>query len=142
MPELSDLDTKLLNEREILALRNELLLAINAASVRLQTAEEAITDRAYDRSLSEGEQKERREIRHAIAALDKAAEEVAYISLRWLNESGEVQRLSRVLEHVTEDLEHDLARIQRIAAIVKNVADILGLINRAIGVLTRLAALA
>ncbi len=142
---LGAMDEQLANEnatvKEILAIRSRVRRMIADNAYVLEEQLEAIMDRGYDQPLNHAQLKQVEELNNALISLSHANKEISLITVRLLNESAEVQRMINTLTAVNKGLERSVAKVKRVADMLKSIGDVIGLIDRAIGVFGKLSGL-
>ncbi|MFM9845023.1 MAG: hypothetical protein ACKVOI_18835 [Dongiaceae bacterium] len=98
------------------------LLAMKNLEIQQQI--DAIDDIEWDRPLNATEAKQRKEKRMAQSAIAAAKIELGFVTLRALNETSEVQRLTNAFRSINRDLKKDLDRLNEIGKAAERTARI------------------
>jgi hypothetical protein len=109
-----------------------------ARQMALDAAYNEILDRGYDRDLTAAEQAQLRTLNDAIASLFAANRELALVTVRLLNEAPEIQRLTRTLGVINQDLETRLKEAQKAAKALGKAAGAVKIVAKVIAGLTKL----
>jgi hypothetical protein len=124
---------------DILKARDAATKGIYAQIAALRVRAEEIKDTGYDGGLKPAQVKELGEINAARSALAMAESELALITLRTLDQADEVQRLENVISAVNKDLDKRLRQTKSVAKVLKEVGKVLGIMEKVVQTLAKLA---
>ena len=97
---------------------------LSMKNLEIQREIDAIDDIEWDRPLNATEVKQRKEKRAAQTAVRAAQIELSFVTLRALNESTEVQRLTNAFRSINRDLKKDLDKLNEIGKAAERTAKI------------------
>ena len=97
---------------------------LSMKNLEIQREIDAIDDIEWDRPLNATELKQRKEKRAAQTAVRAAQIELSFVTLRALNESTEVQRLTNAFRSINRDLKKDLDKLNEIGKAAERTAKI------------------
>ena len=98
---------------------------LSAKNLEIQQQIDAIDDIEWDRPLNATEIKQRKDKRASQTALRAASIELSFVTLRALNESSEVIRLTNAFQSINRDLKKDLDRLNEIGQAAQRTAKII-----------------
>jgi hypothetical protein len=97
---------------------------LSMKNLEIQREIDAIDDIEWDRPLNATEVKQRKEKRAAQTAVRAAQIELSFVTLRALNESTEVQRLTNAFRSINRELKKDLDKLNEIGKAAERTAKI------------------
>lgn len=97
---------------------------LSMKNLEIQREIDAIDDIEWDRPLNATELKQRKEKRAAQTAVRAAQIELSFVTLRALDESTEVQRLTNAFRSINRDLKKDLDKLNEIGKAAERTAKI------------------
>ena len=110
---------------DIIAQRDKARTAIFTAEAALDTQIQAIKDNGFSRPLTAGEISDIGRLFAAIGALAGMEQELAFVTVRSLNESAEAKRLANVVDGLNKTLKEKLDDVKDIATKVGKVGSVI-----------------